>query len=217
MKRNTITRWISAALCLVLLFALALPAAAGVPSRPNGSYVVDEANVLSAQTENSINGSAGSLYASTGAELVVVTVENTGRTDIEDFAEDIYETWNISNAGILLVLSIGEDDYYALYGAAVTSYFQNDISDILYTYLEDDFARGNYDAGVQKVCTQFENRLRSAVNDLTGGTYNGAANGYADYAQTSPMRTAVSLFARVLSLLFYVIIIVVVISIILSF
>ena len=132
-KMSISRRAMAVLLAVVMLLAVAVPAFA-VPNRPSGTYVLDEAGVLSSQTENTLNADVQTLYETTGAELAVVTVNSTGG-DIVDFAEDIYSSWNISNAGVLLVLSIEEDDYYALYGAAVTDYFEDDIADILYRYI----------------------------------------------------------------------------------
>ena len=130
MKRSLFTRLLACVLVLAVVLFAALPVFAA-PARPDTEYILDEAGVLSSDTVRSLQQRSASLYAQTGAELDVVVTNDTG-SDIQDYAEDIYKSWNISNAGILLVLSIQEDDYYALYGSAVTNYFKNDIQDILY-------------------------------------------------------------------------------------
>ena len=166
MKRSFFPRLSACVMILVVLLFAAVPVWA-IPARPDSQYILDEAGVLSEDTIRSLQQRSASLHTQTGAELAVVVTNDTG-SDIQNYAEEIYKSWDISNAGILLVLSIQEDDYYAMYGWAVTDYFENDIQDILYEYLEDDFAMGNYDAGLKKVCAQFDTRLRSAIQDLVG-------------------------------------------------
>ena len=130
MKRSIFTRLSACVVILAVLIFAAVPVWA-IPARPDTQYILDEAGVLSPDTIRSLQQRSASLYVQTGAELDVVVTNDTG-SDIQDYAEDIYRSWNISNAGILLVLSIQADDYYALYGSAVTNYFKNDIQNILY-------------------------------------------------------------------------------------
>lgn len=211
MKRSIFTRLSACVMILAVLIFAAVPVWA-IPARPDTQYILDEAGVLSQDTIRSLQQRSASLYAQTGAELDVVVTNDIG-SDIQDYAEDIYRSWNISNAGILLVLSIQADDYYALYGSAVTNYFKNDIQNILYEYLEDDFAMGNYDAGLEKVCAQFDARLRSAVQDLVGST-----DRYDPSVSYTPsfFERMMSLFGSFIWIVLRILIVIVVISVVLS-
>ena len=53
-------------------------------------YVADYANVLSNTTENYIVTENDALYAQTGAQIVVVTVDFIGSNDIEDYAYELF-------------------------------------------------------------------------------------------------------------------------------
>ncbi len=165
------------ALCLTAVLAvtfLSLPVLAAVPDRPSNQYVLDSAGVLSDSTEQEIVSKNQRLFRETGAEIVVVAVDFLGGEDIDDYAYDLFNMWGIGsterNNGLLLVLAIAEDNYYALPGYGIEDYFDGaKLDDILYEYLEPDFAAGDYEAGVKKVFAKFLSEMESYYQDDDGG------------------------------------------------
>lgn len=143
-------------LTVLVLVLVAVPAfAVALPDAPTG-YVYDGANVLSSSTESYIERTGSALAEACGAEVVVATVDFTDGEDIADYAYDLFNKWGIgdkkSNNGLLILLSIGAEDYYAEPGVGLTDVFTGGVLDaMLYDYLEDDFAAKEYDSGVKKV------------------------------------------------------------------
>lgn len=147
-----------ARLCLLLIAALALfcaPALAKVVTPGPDFYYLDNANVLSEALEGEIFFCNKLLYDACGAQIVVVTVDSTGRDAIDDYAYDLFNSWGIGDAaknnGFLLLLAIGDDDYYARTGSGLDSRFSASTIKTYYDqYLEKDFAAKRYEAGVKK-------------------------------------------------------------------
>ena len=143
-------------LVVLVLVLMAVPAfAVALPDAPTG-YVYDGANVLSSSTESYIERTGSALAEACGAEVVVATVDFTDGEDIADYAYDLFNKWGIgdkkANNGLLILLSIGAEDYYAEPGVGLTDVFTGGVLDaMLYDYLEDDFAAKEYDSGVKKV------------------------------------------------------------------
>lgn len=143
-------------LTVLVLVLVAVPAfAVALPDAPTG-YVYDGANVLSSSTESYIERTGSALAEACGAEVVVATVDFTDGEDIADYAYDLFNKWGIgdkkANNGLLILLSIGAEDYYAEPGVGLTDVFTGGVLDaMLYDYLEDDFAAKEYDSGVKKV------------------------------------------------------------------
>ncbi|NLM61689.1 MAG: TPM domain-containing protein [Clostridiales bacterium] len=138
--------------CLIIIGA----AAANIPEPTEAFYVADFAGVLSRETSDHIVAKNIDLYERTGAQIVVATVDFLGGEDIGDYAYQMFNYWEIGSAeknnGVLLLLAIGEDNYWALQGKGLERELpSSELGDLLYEYLEDDFAAGNYDAGVRKV------------------------------------------------------------------
>ena len=152
MKLN---RWIRTCLCaMVLLALLCAPALAKVPSYGPDFYYLDDANVLSEELEGEIFFCNKLLYDACGAQIVVVTVNTTGSEAIDDFTNDLGNKWKVGDAskknGFVLLLSIDDEDYYALPGPGLDSRFSaGTIKDYYDRYLETDFAAGNYESGVR--------------------------------------------------------------------
>jgi len=145
---------------------------ASVPERPANKYVLDEAGVLSDKTEKEIIEENKELFEETGAEVVVVAVDFLGGQEIDDYAYDLFNDWGIGSSqrdnGILLVLAVGEDNYYALSGYGLEDYFDGaKFRELLDEYLEEDFAKGDYDQGVGKF---FEEVVGEVENYYDGYT-----------------------------------------------
>lgn len=145
---------IALAVALLLMLCCA-PAMAKTVSPGKDFYYLDNANVLSEALEGEIFFSNKLLYDACGAQIVVVTVDTTGREAIDDYAYDLFNSWGIGDAakdnGFLLLLAIGDEDYYARTGSGIDRNFSaSTIKQFYDEYLEADFAAQNYEAGVKK-------------------------------------------------------------------
>jgi len=144
--------------CIVFLLAGSVPPLYGavkVPAPSELFYVADFAGVLSGETTNYIIEQNDNLYLQTGAQIVVATVDFLDGAEIEDYAYTMFNQWGIGseekNNGILLLLVIGEENYWIVQGKGLEERLSSGLlGDLLYEYLEPDFAKGDYDAGVRK-------------------------------------------------------------------
>ncbi len=161
MKKNFLRGLV---LCLALLLAIPLAASASVVQPTEMFYVYDGANVLSEATEATIVYNNDTLFAACGAEIVFVTVPSTGSMDISDYAYKLFNDWGIGSAernnGVLILLEIGEEEYWYLQGSGIeTRLTTGDLAALVDTYLEPDFAVGDYDAGAAKLFEQLFARV----------------------------------------------------------
>jgi uncharacterized protein len=130
--------------------------AADIPAPTSEFYVNDTANVLSDKTERTIIDKNIALYEATGAQIVVVTVDYTHTASIADYAYELFNEYKIGSAeknnGLLLLLSIGDDDYYVLQGEGLERTLSSGtLSYLLYEHLEPYFAKQQYDEGVLSI------------------------------------------------------------------
>jgi uncharacterized protein len=96
------------------LLALCLGAAAastlGFPA-PTGR-VVDQANVISADTRSDIEAESKGLEDKSGTQLVAATVKSLQGGDIETYANELFRTWKLGQAqknnGVLLLVAPNE-------------------------------------------------------------------------------------------------------------
>lgn len=144
--------------------------AAQTPGEPaSAAYVSDLADVLPAALEAAITEKSAALDALTGAQLMVVTVDFLEGETIRDYTQALFSRLQIGDAaknnGLLLLLAVGEEDYYALQGKGLeTALPDKALGSLLQESLEPDFAAGQYEAGVQKTY----DRLLVALENIYG-------------------------------------------------
>ena len=162
---------------VVLVLAIVAGVAIGQAKRPDTSgeastaivgsytYVYDYAGVLTDETMEHIDAMNASLFAQTGAQILVDVVNSTGGADIMEYATDLGNTYGVGSAernnGVVMLLALDNisqsglmGDYCVVVGTGLESYADDFVSMQSY-YLEEDFAAGAYDAGVEKTFDAF--------------------------------------------------------------
>ena len=154
---------------ILLLFLCSIGYTENIVAPNNDFYYLDDAGVLSEILEGEIFFSNRLLYDDCGAQIVVVAIDSTNGTDIEDYSIELFNNWGIGskekNNGFLLLLAIQDDDYYACPGLGLKEELSSVvIQEMLNECLEPDFAAGCYDAGVKKVFETVFRRIADIYN-----------------------------------------------------
>ncbi len=143
-------------------------------------WYYDGADVLSERTEGEIFFANQRLYDACGAEIVVVTVNTTGKLSTRDYAYTLFNDWEIGSStklGMLLLMAVDDDDYYAMTGTKLENYISADkVAELLDKNLESDFAKQRYDTGARKF---FEAAFESVTDALNVDV--SVQDGIADY------------------------------------
>ncbi len=185
-----------------------------VPQPLENFYVADYANVINSQDADAIRTVNKKLEAHNGSQIVVATFDFLDGEAIDDVAYDLFNGWKIGSAsdnnGVLLVLAIGEEDYYCLQGKGLEKTLPtSDIQAILDSTLEPEFAVGNYSAGALKTVQALSQRLeKTAGTPVVNPSVQGGGGG-TPYSS----RPAFALFTMIPSIFFMIFVFVIVIVI----
>lgn len=160
---------LSLLLALLVLAIVAAPALAITVVQPTGYYASDFASVLSGDAKNHIEVNAKALDRATGAQIVFVTMRTTRPNAIDDYAYALFNSWKIGDAqknnGILVLLVIGDDDYYTMEGTGLERNLPtSELSTLWNEYLEPDFAAKDYSSASVK----YFDALFQRVSDIYG-------------------------------------------------
>lgn len=102
-------------LIFFIIFNLLPIKALAIVSPKTEFYVNDYANLLSEETKEYIINTNVSLHSQTGAQIVVVTVENLEGNSLEDYATELFRSFGIGdkskNNGVLLLLALEEREF----------------------------------------------------------------------------------------------------------
>ncbi|NBJ89241.1 TPM domain-containing protein [Acutalibacter sp. 1XD8-36] len=131
-----------------------------IPEPGADFYYSDGANVLSGETKSLILTKNAGL-SSRSVQLVVLTMDTlpvTGYTQRVEYLRSVMKSWQVGGTegrGLILALSISDEDYVAAAGDGLQSHFTTDLlKSMLDAQLEPDFAARAYDAGVSKFITE---------------------------------------------------------------
>ena len=119
-----------------------------VPFNP----IVDQANVIDAETRQKLEAIYLNFKERAQSEFAVVTVDTTGDQDIFDYSLAIYRGWGIgtkTNDGFLLVLAIKDRKYFTQVGY----HLEGDLNDGLVGQIQRErlvpqLKNGNYSKGI---------------------------------------------------------------------
>lgn len=177
MKFRTLRTALAAILMIVLLLSQTPDLAkAAVRDHSESFYVNDFANVIDEKTENYMVNYGVKLHQKSGAQVVLVTVDSTNGTSMEQYATSLFNSWGVGSAeknnGVLLLFSIKDDDYWAVPGKGLEDTLNDNVlSQILSESLEPDFAKKDYSAGARKTYGSLIQKLGGIYSE-TAGTRN---------------------------------------------
>ena len=184
--KNFAKRVSALVLALVVGAAVLCPAAlaaASLPDLPKDECVVDDANILSDSTTQTIVDLNNQLQSScNGAQIAVLTVDYTGNYSTEDYATQAFNAWGIGSAsennGVLILLvmesPIYEDgDYYVTYGDGFRNTTLESQASALAQTMENDFAAYDYDGAVTTCANNVASTIASVYGvNLNNGSYD---------------------------------------------
>lgn len=149
---------------LVLAVLLCVNCQAAALSPTNDFFVNDFANVLSEQTEAEIMQKAANLYYACKAQAVVVTVDNLGGDNIDDFAYDLANDWGIGDAesdnGILVLLAVEEREIKIEVGSGLEGAIPDSKAGrIIDTYGLEYLRNNDFDNGIASIYNSIVNEI----------------------------------------------------------
>src|SRR5271169_649740 len=135
-------------LCTALaVFAVSFPALTG--------RIVDQANIISADTRNTIEPKLADLEAKSGIQLVVATVTSLDGEEIEPYANELFRSWKLGektkNNGVLLLVAPKEKRVRIEVGYGLEGTLTDALSNIIISNaIAPRFKAGDFNGGVTR-------------------------------------------------------------------
>jgi len=147
--------FLAAALALAaqLISFVASPALADPTFPPLTGRVVDDAHILSGQTQSELTAKLADLEAKTGRQLVVVTLPSLQGYEIEDYGYQLGRAWGVGqkgqNNGVLFIVAPNEHKVRIEVGYGLEATITDALSsEILQTDVLPRFRTGDVEGGV---------------------------------------------------------------------
>lgn len=164
-------------LFLLFIFLASGPVWAKISMPVPRHYVEDQANVIDASAERSLNGVLQELEQKTGAQYIVLTVPNMQGLPIEQFSIELAEQWKLGQKGkdngMLFVLALKERKYrfevgYGLEGFITDQYCGRVGRNVLAPRLK----QGAHSRGILQANLQIAQRIASEYKVQLSGMPN---------------------------------------------
>lgn len=219
MSRRLFRIAIYAPLSILILFSLAhTTLAVGiVPSE--SYYIYDKTGYLSEDYKKYIVNSNKALFSMTGAQIVVVTVEDTEDLPLEQYASELFSEWKIGSIerknGILFIISEKENNYFVIKGKGFEdSLSDEDIKNLLTDKLEVHFNAGMYETGIISFFDSLVEKLEDIYN-VSISEWNGKGGIYTNVLFNNSSEKASSVM-RIIILIIISLIIVTILFLLIS-
>lgn len=139
------------------------------------NYLLDEAGVLSPSTEQSLALYNANWDRRYGSLVAVVTVQDTGGRDMEDYAYDLANEASLTSQDAVLLICVGDADAYLLPGQYfLTSLSSSDITKLID---RDLFGTpGDYDQGTLALFSSLNSEFTAQLG--TGGSSSSYSYSY---------------------------------------
>ncbi|MFH1675926.1 MAG: TPM domain-containing protein, partial [bacterium] len=114
--------------------------------KPTG-FVNDYAHVLNSDSKSRLTAICDELNDTNGTELAIVTIKTTGGRSIENFAQELFESWGIgkegTNNGVLILIAVNDRKWRVLTGYGV----EGALTDTLAKRIMENEAVGEFHNG----------------------------------------------------------------------
>ncbi|MFC0633235.1 TPM domain-containing protein [Brevundimonas balnearis] len=157
-------RWAGLVLAAVLILAPGGAAAQDFP--PLSGRVVDEAGLISPETQAELEARLARLEAETSDQLVVVTLRGLEGYEIEDYGYRLGRAWGVgqseTNNGVLLIVAPAERRVRIEVGYGLEPILTDAWSAlVIHDEILPRFRTGGYEAGIEAGVTAIEGQLRA--------------------------------------------------------
>lgn len=137
---------------ITILFTFNCFAYTAPPVPPNGTYVLDLADKLSADQIYSLNTKIQGIKSSTSNEFAILILQNMDGNNIEDVAYTVFNTWGVGKKdldnGVLIVISVSERKSRIETGKGVGELTDLQCNDILANTLRPFLKKGDFYGGL---------------------------------------------------------------------
>jgi uncharacterized protein len=139
--------------CVALVSTVLFAGAANFPALTG--RIVDQANIISADTRGAIEPKLADLEAKSGIQLVVTTVSTLEGQEIEPYANELFRSWQLGekskNNGVLLLVAPNEHRVRIEVGYGLEGTLTDALTKVIITNaITPRFKTGDFNGGISR-------------------------------------------------------------------
>jgi uncharacterized protein len=182
--KNFSSKFIIFLLAFILIFSTYVYA---IPKPSHEFYVYDKEDLLNNDIENYIIESNLELYQKTGAQIVVVTINDLEGMDINSYATELFDEWDIGGKeldnGLLMLIVPEAKEIWIEVGYGLEGILPDSrVKRIIENSIIPSFSEGDYSSGVlsgyEEILNYVESEYNIELSSREGQYYNGGNANY---------------------------------------
>lgn len=163
----------------IAVVAIVISLAVAIGTRKGGTaqnpdyylqWIVDDANLLSASTEQKLAAYNEDFNEEYGSIIAVYTVKSLGGEDIADVAYNKGVDAELGEWDFVLLLDAGTKDWYVVPGAEAEYYVDNELENIFITHMRADVFSGKADTRLTAIFDDMGDWYEDNSATFNGGT-----------------------------------------------
>ena len=181
--KNLKVKYIGLIIALIILISSPIYA---IPKPSYEFYVYDAVNLLDNTTESYIIETNNELYEKTGAQVVVAVINDLESMDINRFAVELFEEWEIGgdqyDNGLLMLIVPANNEIWIEVGYGLEGILPDGrVKGIIENNIIPYFSQGDFDTGVlsgyEEILNYVESEYNIELQTRSGEYYNPANQG----------------------------------------
>lgn len=126
--------------------------------------VTDEANLFSSEQVDILERKLRDYENKTSIEIAVVTVDSMGGYEVEDYSNNLFNTWGIGkkgmNNGLLLLIAMNERKFRVEVGYGLEEYITDGYSKLMAEkHIKQNFKNKTYYTGINSIINEFITKI----------------------------------------------------------
>lgn len=128
-------------------------------------YVTDSASIIDQETEEYIEEYSSFLYEACKIKISAVTIKKLDDLTLEEYAEEIFNEFNLTEKGILILVSEETHSFRIEVGKTLSNLFPNEtIEEYINEYMLQYFKNGEWNTGIKNGYSAIYKRICNYYN-----------------------------------------------------
>ncbi len=166
MHNKKLIRFFAIVFCLLCMFNNTSFANIRYPEKPENSFINDEADIFSIELVDSINKLNETANKKANINIYIASVRFLDGENKELYTKELFNRWELGSNDFLLLVSIGDEEYYAVSGSALEKRIPTSLvnGSFVNSGFNEEFKNENYNNAIALFFNNYTSLIQKNYN-----------------------------------------------------